>query len=134
MSPASPQVGTPFSALSAHRNRIRLKHPLDLWGERPHMSTWRAWPWRSRCSRGTAIVMLSRVSEMESTQIEQASLSYHRHVVLPEGSGVHLRVEVHARRQPAISLQIVSDAGNTHNIQRTSGSGGSGVGPGEGSH
>ena len=32
MSPASPQVGTPFSALSAHRNRIRLKHPLDLWG------------------------------------------------------------------------------------------------------
>ena len=42
MSPASPQVGTPFSALSAHRNRIRLKHPLDLWGERPHMSTWRA--------------------------------------------------------------------------------------------
>ena len=39
MSPASPQVGTPFSELSAHRNRIRLKRPLDLWGERGAMRT-----------------------------------------------------------------------------------------------
>ena len=82
------------------------------------------------------MVMLSRVSEMESTQIEQTSLSYHRHVVLPKRSGVHLRVEVHARRQPAISLQIVSDAADNTapTFQRSSGSGGSAVGPGEGSH